>query len=86
MKPISFPEQNVVYAENQKQYHPLPAHRTPEGIVVSCWGLSWWQRLTLLATGRVWVLTLTFGDPLQPLSLQTERPFAPAAQTPEPAQ
>ena len=78
MKPISFPEQNAVLAEHQKEYLPLPVHRTSDGTVVSCWRPSWWQRLKLLVTGRVWVLTLTFGDPLQPLMVQTDKPFAPA--------
>ena len=62
MKPVPFPEQTTVLAEHQKEYLPLPVHRTPEGLVVSCWRASWWQRLKLLVTGRVWVLTLTFGE------------------------
>jgi hypothetical protein len=81
MTPVSFPEQNAVLAENQKEYVPLPVHRTREGLVVSCWRPTFWQRIKLLVTGRLWVLTLTFGDPLQPLMVQTEKPFAPTEQS-----
>ena len=30
MKPIEFPEQNVVFAKDQLEYNPLPAHRTED--------------------------------------------------------
>ena len=40
MKPKQFPESNVVYGENQDEYLPLPAHKTEEGIVITCWELS----------------------------------------------
>lgn len=43
MKPIEFPEQNVVFAKDQPEYLPLPAFRNSGGMgeVVSCWKLSW---------------------------------------------
>lgn len=78
MTPVSFPEQNTIYGEGQTEYTPLPAHRAADGTVVSCWRLSFWARVKLIVTGRVWALTLTFGDPLQPLCLTTEKPFEPA--------
>ena len=79
MKPVTFPEVNAVLAEDQPQYQPLPVHRDKAtGMVVSCWRLSRWERLKLLVTGRLWLLQLTFGDPLQPQCPQLDRPFAPA--------
>lgn len=78
MTPTTFPEQNAVLGANQPGYNPLPVHRAADGTVVSCWRLTWGQRLRLLVTGRVWALQLTFGDPLQPQLLQTHHPFAPA--------
>lgn len=75
MIPTSFPEQNVVFAENQPQYQPLPAHRTEDGEVISCWKLTWRERITLLLTGRLWLRQLTFNLPLQPQLPTAERPF-----------
>jgi len=68
MKPIHFPEANVTFAENQKEYTPLPAlrHSTPQGEVISCWKLSVWERLQILFTGKLWVMLMTFQEPLTP--------------------
>ncbi len=74
MKPLKFPEQNVVYAENQPEYIPLPAYRKVEtGEVVFCMGLSFKERIKLLFTGKVWVSLLTFGGPLTPSFLTTDK-------------
>lgn len=67
MKPIAFKEQNVVYAENQPEYIPLPAHKDPDGTVTSCWKLSWPERIKLFFTGRFYWRQLTFNRPLQPV-------------------
>jgi hypothetical protein len=80
MKPISFPQQNVVYAKDQPQYLPLPAYRAPGGSVTSCWGLSWRERLRVLVTGRIFFTVATFGDPLQPQLPSVDFPEAPAQQ------
>lgn len=66
MKPISFPEQNTVFAKDQPQYHPLPAHVSIKGRVTSCWSLNWKERLSILLHGRLWLAQLTFHEPLQP--------------------
>jgi hypothetical protein len=68
MEPIKFKEQNVVFAENQKEYKPLPAYVDPgsDGYTVSCWKLSLRERIKLLCTGRIWIGQLTFHKPLQP--------------------
>jgi hypothetical protein len=67
MKPISFPEHNAVYAKDQPEYLPLPVYRDPNGTVTSCWSLSFRERLKVLFAGRLWLTTLTFNHPLQPL-------------------
>ena len=75
MKPINFPEQNVVYAENQPEYLPLPALKanTPQGEVVSCWKLSFKERVRILFTGRLWVCLLSFNRPLTPSFFTTKK-------------
>jgi len=76
MKPIEFPEKNVVFAKDQPQYLPLPAYIGPDGIVITCWQMTWRERLRALFTGRMWLTVLTFNNPLQPLRPSIEKtPF-----------
>ena len=63
-----FKEQNVVYAENQPEYIPLPVHKDSEGIVTSCWKFSFMERLKVLFGARLYWQQLTFNTPLQPVS------------------
>lgn len=75
MVPVRFPEANVTFAENQPEYQPLPAFRNPggHGEVISCWKLSWRERLRLLITGRLWCSLLMFGQPLTPSFFTTKK-------------
>lgn len=75
MKPIKFPEHNIVFAENQKEYQPLPAFKnnSPQGEVVSCWQLSFKERLKILFTGKLWVCLLSFNKPLTPSFFTTKK-------------
>lgn len=66
MRPIEFAGHNLVFAKDQPEYQPLPAHRAPDGTVITCWQLSWRERLRVLVTGRIYFSQLTFGQPLQP--------------------
>lgn len=77
MSPADFPEVNVVFAKDQTEYLPLPCYRDPQGTVLSCWRLTWRERLRLVLTGRLWFVQMTFGDPLQPICpLATKPPIA----------
>jgi hypothetical protein len=75
MKPISFPQQTVVFAKDQPEYLPLPAHVDAEGVVTFCWQLSWRDRLRMLVTGKLWHQVLTFHRPLQPQRPSSQSPF-----------
>jgi hypothetical protein len=68
MRPIPFPEQNRIFAENQPEYQPLPAHivNEPGGRVISCWKLSFRERLKILITGKMWSSLMSFNKPLTP--------------------
>lgn len=68
MKPIEFKEQNVVFAKDQPQYQPLPALKlnTPEGEVISCWKMSFKERIKALLFGKVWLSLMMQGKPLTP--------------------
>jgi len=75
MKPIKFPEVNRTYAENQPQYTPLPGCiiDSPQGEFVTCWKLSFRERVRLLFTGKLWVCLLTFNQPLTPSFFTTRK-------------
>jgi hypothetical protein len=81
VSPVAFPEVNTILGKDQPEYQPLPAHRSPEGIIVTCWRMTWWERIKALWTGQVWARQLTFGDPLQPQILGVDKPFEPAPET-----
>jgi hypothetical protein len=74
MKPIKFKGHNLVLAENQEEYHPLPVcdERTPEGTKVSCWQLTWKERILILFTGRLFISQFTFGHSYQPILPMTD--------------
>lgn len=87
MKPIDFPERNKVYGKDQKEYQPLYAFtddtvikdeegdkwKDPQGNTVSCWSLSFWERIRLLFTGKIWVCLLSFHKPLTPSYLTVNK-------------
>jgi hypothetical protein len=75
MKPIEFKHQNVIYAKDQPEYQPLPALKldTSEGEVISCWHLSFKERLKILFTGKMWVSLMSFNKPLTPSFLSVNR-------------
>lgn len=75
MKPVEFEEQNVVFAKDQPEYQPLPAFRNNSeyGEVVSCWKLSFAERLRILFTGKMWVSLMTFNKPLTPSFFSTKK-------------
>lgn len=77
---IEFPEQTVVYAKDQPEYLPLPAHRfenDPQGRIIFCWKLSLRERLAVLWRGMIWHQVLTFNEPLQPQAMMTDKPEMP---------
>ena len=70
MKAKEFKHQNVVFAENQPEYTPLPSLKTqvprldindPSGHVVFCMGLTFKERIRVLFLGEIWVSLMTFG-------------------------
>ena len=75
MKPIKFKEANVEYAKNQDAYNTLPAykHESPRGEVVTCWKLTFIERLTLLFTGKLWVVVLSFNKPILPTFMSVKK-------------
>lgn len=71
---VEFEGQTVVFAKNQPEYRPLPAHVASDGTVTCCWRLGWRGRLRVLWTGNLWHQIATFGQSLQPQLLLTHKP------------
>lgn len=74
MNPIEFPEQTIVWAKNQPRYLPLPAY-TDDKQTISCWKLSWYERIKVLLFGKLWLRQMNFGHPLQPQVPSIDTPF-----------
>ncbi len=74
MKPIEFYEQNHVWAPNQKPYRPLPAYVNSRE-TISCWSLTFRERLRVLVFGRLWLRQCNFGEKLQPQLPTVDTPF-----------
>ena len=79
MKLIQFPEQTVIFAENQPEYLPLPAYQYYDvnQTIVFCWQLTIMERLKVLFSGVLWNTVLTFGKPLQPVIMEVDKPHMP---------
>jgi hypothetical protein len=76
MKPVSpiakgYEAQEIVYAKDQPEYQPLPALPVNDvaGTIITRWKLTWRERLAILFGRDVFLNVMTFGTPLQPVSL-----------------
>lgn len=72
MKPVDFPEANVVFAKDQKEYLPLPAHKDADGVVNSCWEFTDAEIETILLERKIFISQSTFNQLLQPIRPHTE--------------
>jgi len=88
MKPTPFPESNgtlsggpAVNYGTEDDVVDLPVHRG-NGQIISCWRLSWRDRLRLLVGGRVWLHVLTERTHA-PVLVAAESPFIPVRIIPE---
>lgn len=65
MEPINFKEANVNYKPNKrmpKDSGDLPAFRD-RGSVLSCWKMTWRERVSALVFGKIWLCVLGGGQP-----------------------
>ena len=64
----------VVYAEKQAEYIPLPSIRTPDGVILTRWSINEGEKQQILEQGYIYLCVQTFNQPLQPLLLTTYVP------------
>lgn len=76
MEPVIFEAANVVFGANQPEYKPLPAESRggKSGEILTCWELSPDELKRIQETGKIWLVVLTFGQPMQPVHLSVEKP------------
>lgn len=75
MEPTEFKGFNVVFARDQPEYSPVPAHiNRDNGVMIACWKLSFKERVKVLFTGKIWQKVMTFNRPLQPQLLSCKSP------------
>jgi len=76
MKPVKFPQANIEIAKSQDQYNTLPAHYDHESkVVTACFKLTLDEVKNLVEEGHIFLQVMTFGKPLQPLSIHTSNPL-----------
>lgn len=78
MLPTKFSQQTTTYAKDQPKFIPLPAHVDSEdeqGVVTTCWHLSWYERLKLLFTGELWIQQMTYRRSLQAIKPSATNPL-----------
>lgn len=75
MGPIKFKHCNIEAGKGQEEYNVLPALKldTDYGEVISCWKMTFWERLKVLITGKIWMVLLTFNKPITPSKLVVNR-------------
>jgi len=80
MDPVKFPEANCTFVA--QGCGDLPALRAvfPCGThaIISCWRLTWRERLQLLWRGRLRLYI--YGTAQPPVAIEVDRPFAPDLQ------
>ena len=80
MKPVNFMHSNKIlqpsgarYSENVTRVEPLHIFTNGEQCV-SCWNMTWRERLSALIFGRVWVATLS-GQTQPPLFVEAAKTY-----------
>ena len=74
MKAKEFDEVNLKIAEKQEQYETLPAFFNPnEGSLTFCFQLTQEEIDRIYATGEIWFKQFTFGQPMNPIALSTNK-------------
>ena len=76
MIPVIFKEANSIFDSRDPNMLSLPVEIVPgsSGQLNTCWELSKEEIETIKETGLVWLSILSFGRPIPPVLLSSERP------------
>lgn len=73
IKPIDFRGTNIAFADDQDEYNSIPAIRTDDGIVYTCWQLDASSLKELQENGgKIYLQVHTCNTPLQALKMMTD--------------
>jgi hypothetical protein len=64
----------VVYAEKQSEYAPLPCIKAPDGAILIRWSVNEEEMRQIAQQGYIYLCVMTFNQPLQPLLMTTYIP------------
>jgi hypothetical protein len=64
----------VVYANDQPQYQPLPCFKCLDGKILTRWEMSEQERKLIAEQGYIYLAVDTFNEPLQPVYLSARPP------------
>lgn len=88
MKPINFKESNFTFTKpvdmTDEECGDLPCFRE-NNVIISCWKMSWKERIRFFFTGKMWLWVI--GNGMPPVSITPNTPFeakAAKAQTGQP--
>lgn len=77
MKPVEFEGYNAVLRKpsymTDEECGSLPILRL-DGFCISCWRMTWRERLKVIVTGRIWLGILS-GDTQPPVYFAVNKPF-----------
>lgn len=62
----------ITFAKDQPQYISLPALKFSDGLVVTRWVPTFWERVHLIFGGSLYLGLLTYNKPLQPIRMSTD--------------
>lgn len=68
ISPVTFPQVNGRLTGNSDT-KDLPVCRV-DGMICTCWRVSFWKRIQILVTGRIWMVAK--GNTQPPMCLETE--------------
>lgn len=84
MNPIKFKEQNFTYTKPEsmtdEECSSLPVYKQNNEII-SCWKMSFKERIKALFTGKVWFCVMSYSQP--PIWLDVNSPFVSKSNTHE---
>lgn len=72
MKPIKFAESNKVLLPFKEGHKKLPVYAADHD-VISCWKMSWRERLAALVFGKTWLYVYTISGTQPPEGLKVKR-------------
>lgn len=77
MKAIKFEGHNIVFAEKQEEYEPLPARVDGNGIMTCCMEPDPEELVAILKNGQINITRLIFGASPQPIKINFSKPEFP---------